>query len=83
VNVSLAKLHQYLITRLKNSDFCQQNGSHSIGAQVFLYSVSLGDPTDQRGLRGRYLLDGLRGEASDFKVDLLSKYPGQLVQSVL
>ena len=76
--LSLAKLHQDLIKGLKNSAFCQQNGSHSVGSQDIFVFCKFGSPTDPRGLRGKYLLDGLRGEASDFKVGLLSKYPGHL-----
>jgi hypothetical protein len=76
VAVSLAKLLQDLITGLKNSAFCPQNGSHSVVTQDILVFCTFVGPTDPRGLRGRYLIDGLRGEASDFNVSLLSKYPG-------
>lgn len=81
--MSLAKLLQDIITGLKNSAFCRQNGSHSIVTQdIFVFCTFVG-PAELRDLRGRYLLDGLRGEASVFKVSLLSKYAGQLLQSVL
>jgi hypothetical protein len=83
VPVSLANLFQDLKTGLKNSAFCQQNGSHSDGMRDIFVFCTFGGLTGPRGLRGRYSLDGLRGEVSDFKAGLPSKYRGQLLQAVL
>lgn len=64
--MSLAKLLQDLITGLKNSAFCQQNGGHSVGTQDVLVFCTFGGTTDPRGLRGSYLFDRLQGVASVF-----------------
>lgn len=42
--MSLAKLLQELVTGFKNSAFCQQNGSHSVGTQDNFVSVLLAAP---------------------------------------